>query len=190
MKMHIMARPTGPCIESEVLLRFIIKKCREVIEQNRENLPPIWTALTLAAVAHDQEFYGQLKQIISSSSASAEKVLPMCRDIFLPALDRLDGVQTPEWVDAEQKYPPAEERDYNRLLRYALIEGKKMLASGDYQFARVFEVIAWIGFQHYDYRLCQFQDARERFQDDPENLVRRGVEIIRAAVGVSTRNKN
>jgi hypothetical protein len=190
MKMTITVRPSGPSIESEVLLKFIIRKCHEIMGQNRENLPRIWVALALAAIAHDQEFYNQLKQIIASSSASAEKVLPMCRDIFLPALDRLDGVQTPEWVDAKEKYPPAEERDYQRILLYALREGKKMLTSRDYEFAKVFEILAWIGLQYYDFRLYQFEAVRQACQDDPENLVRGGVKIIRAAAGVSPRNKN
>src|SRR5208283_1997636 len=149
----------------------------------------IWVALALAAVSHDEEFYNQLKDIVSSSS-SAEEILGLCKNIFLPALDRLDGVQTPEWVDAKEGYPPAEERDYNRILLYALIEGKKMLADKDYEFVGVFESLTWIGLQYYDYRLCQFQHARESFQDDPERLVQRGIEIIRAAAGVSPRNKN
>jgi len=190
MKLNITAVPIGPSIEPEVLLRFVIAKCAEIIEQNRQSLPPIWVSLTLAAVAHDAEFYRQLKEVISSSSDSAEQILRLCKNVFLPALDRLDGVQTPEWAKPEGKYPPAEERDYNRLLHYALIEGKKMLAGKDYEFVRVFEVVAWIGLQWYDFRLCQFEHARESFHDDPENLVRRGVEIITAATGVSPRNKN
>src|SRR5208283_3514895 len=138
MKMIINARPVGPCVDSEVLLKFVIAKCTEIIEQNRQSLPRIWVALALSAVAHDHEFYDQLKQIISSS-ASAEKILGMCKNIFLPALDRLDGVKTPEWVDAEQKYPAAQEHDYKRLLFYALREGEKMLTSRNYEFIRVFE---------------------------------------------------
>src|SRR5271157_2573727 len=188
MRMTIIARPTGPTLESETILKFIIKKCQEVIEQNRENLPPIWTALTLAAVAHDQDFYRQLKQIISSS-ASAEQIMRLCSDIFLPALDRLDGVQTPEWADAKEKYPPAGEKDYNRILLYSLREGQKMISSGTYEWVKVFESLTWIGLQYYDYRLCQFQDARERFQDDPESLVRKGIEIIKT-VAYTPRNEN
>jgi len=188
MKMHITVRPIGPSVDSEVLLKFIIKKCQEVIGQNRQNLPPIWTALTLAAVSHDKEFYDQLKQIISSS-ASADKILRMCENILLPALDRLDGVETPEWVDAEEKYPAAEERDYKRLLLYVLREGKKMMDSRNYEWVKVFESLTWIGLQYYAYRLCQFEDARQSFNDDPENLVRRGVEIIKS-VAYTPRNKN
>ena len=72
MKMNIRARPIGPAVESETLLKFVIKKCHEIIEQNRQSLPRIWVSLALAAVAHDQEFYKELKQIIDSSSASPE----------------------------------------------------------------------------------------------------------------------
>src|SRR5208283_1920055 len=161
MKLNIVATPTGPGIAPELLLKFVIKKCKEIIGQNRQSLPPIWVSLTLAAVAHDEEFYRQLKEVISSSSDSAEQILRLCKNIFLRSLDRLDGVQTPEWVDAEQKYPPAEEKDYKRLLRYALREGEKMLASGDYQFVKVFEVLTWIGLQFYDFRLYQFESVRQ-----------------------------
>ena len=103
MKMIINARPVGPCVDSEVLLKFVIAKCTEIIEQNRQSLPRIWVALALAAVAHDHEFYDQLKQIIDSSSASPEKILGMCNDIFLPALDRLDGVETPDTISQFNK---------------------------------------------------------------------------------------
>ncbi len=189
MKMTIRAHPVGPSTEPQVLLKFIVKKCQEIIEQNRESLPRIWVALTLAAVAHDREFYEGLKEIISSSSASPEKIMRMCRDIFLPALDRLEGVETPEWVAAEEKYPAAQERDYKRLLLYALREGKKMLASGDYEFVRVFESLTWIGLQWYDFRLCQFEAVRQSYEGDPESLVQRGVEIIKT-VAYTPRNKN
>ncbi len=186
MRMNIRVHPVGPSVGSETLLRFIITKCHEIMEQNRENLPQIWVSLALASVSPDEEFYNQLKQIISSS-ASAEKILRMCNDIFLRSLNRLDGVKTPEWAGAKEEYPPAEERDYNRILLYALREGKKMMVSGDYEFVRVFEVLAWIGLHWYDFRLCQFEYARESFQDDPETLVRKGIEIIKT-VAYTPRN--
>ncbi len=149
MKLNIVATPTGPCMAPELLLKFVIKKCQEVIQQGRESLPRIWVSLTLAAVAHDHEFYNELKQIIHSSSASPDKILGMCQNVFLPALDRLDGVETPDWVDAKEKYPAAQEHDYKRLLFYALREGEKMLADKNYEFVKVFEILAWIGLQYY-----------------------------------------
>jgi hypothetical protein len=190
MRMNIRVRPVGPAVEPETLLKFVIKKCQEVIEQGRESLPPIWASLVLSAVAHDEEFYKQLKEVISSSSDSAEQILVMCNDIFLPALDRLDGVATPEWVATEEKYPAAQERDYKRILLYALREGQMMLTSRDYEFVKVFEILAWIGLQYYAYRLYQFESVRQAFEQEPEKLLRKGVEIIRAAIGVSPRNKN
>ncbi len=188
MRMNIRVQPVGPSVDSETLLRFIIAKCTEIIEQNRQNLPRIWVALTLAAVSPDEEFYTDLKQVVSSS-ASPETILGMCLNIFLPSLNRLDGVQSPEWVDAKEKYPAATEKDYMRLLLYALREGKKMMDSRNYEWVKVFESLTWIGLQYYAYRLCQFEDARLSFNDDPENLVRRGVEIIKT-VAYTPRNKN
>ena len=189
MRMNIRVQPVGPSVESETLLKFVIKKCKEIIEQNRQNLPRIWVALTLSAVSPDQEFYTDLKQVVSSS-ASPETILGMCQNIFLPSLNRLDGVQSPEWVDAKEKYPAATERDYKRLLLYALREGEKMLTSRDYEFVKVFEILAWIGLQYYAYRLYQFESVRQDFEQEPEKLLRKGIEIIRAAAGVSPRNKN
>ena len=188
MRMNIRVQPVGPSVDSETLLRFVIAKCTEVIEQNRTELPRMWVSLTLAAVSPDEEFYNQLKQIIASS-ASAEQILGMCKTVFLPALNRLDGVQSPEWVDAKEKYPAATEKDYMRLLLYALREGKKMMDSRNYEWVKVFESLTWIGLQYYDFRLCQFEDARLSFNDDPENLVRKGVEIIKT-VAYSPRTKN
>ena len=70
------------------------------------------------------------------------------------------------------------------------VKEKRCSASGDYEFVGVFEVITWIGLQYYAYRLYQFESVRQSFQDDPENLVRGGVKIIRAATGISPRNEN
>jgi hypothetical protein len=190
MKMNILVRPSGPSMDAELLVKFVMKKCQEVLAQNRKKLAPIWTVLALAAVSHDEEFYNRLKQIISSSSASPEKILGMFKNIFLPALDRLQNGQTPEWADAEEKYPPAEERDYKRLLLYSLREGQKMIDSGTYEWVKVFESLTWIGLQHYDFRLYQFEGVRQSCESDPESLVRRGVEIIRVAAGVSPGNKD
>ncbi len=184
MKMNIVVKPTGPCVSAETLLKFIVKKCAEIIGQNRQSLPPIWVSLTLAAVAHDAEFYNQLKQIIDTSSPSPETILGMCQNVFLPALDRLDGVEPPEWAKPEEKYPPAEERYYKRLLLYALREGQKMMDSGNYEFIGVFESLTWIGLQYYAYRLYQFEAVRQDFEQEPEKLLRKGMCSTSAKMGI------
>jgi hypothetical protein len=188
MKLNITVHPSGPCMEPELLVKFVMMKCQEVMKQKNNNLAPIWVALALAAVSPDQVFYDRLKEIISSS-ASAEKILGLFRDVFLPSLNRLEGGQSPEWVDAESEYPPAGERDYRKILLYALREGQKMLDSGTYEWVRIFESLTWIGLQPYYFRLYEFEEARDFFQDDPEKLVRKGMEIIRSTVGLAPRKE-
>jgi len=177
-----------PLVEPELLVHFVIRKCHEVIEQKRTRLPLIWSALALSAVAHDEDFHNRLKEVCSSS-AEAEKIMSMCRDVFLPALGRNQDAPLAEDPVGDQEYPSLKERTCRRILKYALIEGKKMLESRDYEFAGIFELLCWIGLQPYATRLYQFEAVREMFEDDPESLIRRRVEIIKAAL-YSPRNKN
>ncbi len=149
MKMIISARPIGPCMESETLLKFIIKKCHEIIEQNRREPSPDMGIPDSSCSCPRRRILQPISSKSSRRLPHQKQILGMCKNIFLPALDRLDGVKTPEWVDAKEKYPPAKEKDYKRLLLYALREGEKMLASRDYEFVRVFEILAWIGLQYY-----------------------------------------
>jgi len=63
-------------------------------------------------------------------------------------------------------------------------EGKRILAENDFEFLRVLEFLTRTGLLCYSFRLCQFEAIRETFRDDPKNLVRKGVEIIGAALGI------
>jgi len=179
-------RSCGPVLELELLLRFVMRKCAEVIEHNRTELPAIWVALALSAVAHDEDFHTRLKEVVSTSSDTAEKVLGMYQNVFMPALGRLQDGHMPEYSDDNSS---PEERTCRAVLLYALREGKKMLASGDYEFIRVFESLGWMGLQYNAFRLYQFEAVRHSCESDPESLVQRGVEIIRAAVGISPRKE-
>jgi len=180
MKITVTVPRSGPRVEPELLVRFVIKKCNEVIEQDRTTLPPIWAALALSAVAHDHEFHDRLKEVIASSSAEAEEMLCLCKDVFLPALGRLQDGRSPECSDEEEEYPPLDERNCRRVLRYALREGKKMIVSGDYEFAKVVELLIWASLVPYAMRLYQFEAVRQSCASDPESLIRQGVEILRA----------
>ena len=180
MRITVRVPRSGPRVEPELIVRFVIKKCNEVIEQNRTQLPPIWAALALSAVAHDEDFHTRLKEVVASSSASAEEILGLCRDVFLPALGRLQNGQSPDDPDGDEAYPSPDEKKSRRVLGYALRESRKMIASGDYEFARVVELLTWASLLPYAMRLYQFEAVRQSFQDEPENLVRQGVEILRA----------
>jgi hypothetical protein len=182
MKFMTITR-SRPLVEPELLVRFVISKCHEVVEQYRTRLPLIWAALALSAVAHDEDFHDRLKEVCSSS-AEAEKILGMSKDFFLPALGQIQDAQMAKDPNGDKESPPLEERTCRRILKYALREGNKMLESRDYEFAKVFELLGWVGLQPYAMRLYQFESVRHSCVGDPENLVRQGLEIIKAALGI------
>jgi len=183
MKITVRIPRSSPTVEAKLLVRFVIQRCREVTEP-----PPILVALTLAALSGDDDYYNRLKEIVSSSD-SAEKILRMCEKVFIPALGRLQDGQPRDDPDGDEKHPTPDERTCKQVLRYALREGKRMLASRDYEFVKVLEFLLGAGLQPYAMRLYQFEAVRQSCEGDPENLVRQGVEIVRSAVS-SPRKKD
>jgi len=80
MKLSVRIPRSISTAEPELLVRFIIQRCREV-----EEPPPVLVALTLAALSHDHAFYNRLMEIVLSSD-TAEQILRISRDLFMPSL--------------------------------------------------------------------------------------------------------
>ncbi len=176
MKITITVPRSSPSAESELLIKFVLKKCAEASEKNQPGVPPIWVALALSAVAHHKAFHTYFKQVISSSGKPNEAV-----QAFEGLFHRLQGGPPEGFPDMEPEYPFSDEITYKRVLRHALAEGKKMVASGDYEYVKVFQMLTRAGLECYSFRLHQFEDLCESCEEDPENLVRQGIEIIRVA---------
>ena len=140
MKMTIIATPTGPMHRTRNYSQIHHKKMpQKSSDRTAESSPDLGIPSFSSSFPRRRILHGsQANHLLVCLGRN--RFCGMCKNIFLPALNRLDGVATPEWVDAEEKYPAAEERDYKRLLLYALREGKKMISSRDYEFVRVFEV--------------------------------------------------
>ena len=189
MRITVRVPRSGPRVEPELIVRFVINKCNEVIEHDRTTLPPIWAALALSAVAHDHKFHDRLKEVVASSSASANEILSLCKDVFLPALGRLQNGPSPDDPDRDEKYPAPDEKTSRRVLGYALRESRKMIASGDYEFAKVIELLTWASLVPYAMRLYQFEAVRQSCASDPESLIRQGVEILRATAFTPRKKK-
>jgi hypothetical protein len=169
---------SSPLVEPELLIRLIMKQLSETNEPDTTEPSPVLIALTLAAASHDKEFHDRLKELVYSSSDNAEEILGMSRDLFMPALGQTADDQA---VDQERSLP--DEQSCRRVLSYALGEAKRILDEKDFEFLRVFKVLTRAGLLCYSFRLCQFESACATVQDDPENVVRKGVEIIKAALG-------
>lgn len=176
MKMTVRISRPSP-VEPELLAKFVIQRCREVTEP-----PPVVVALALAMVSRDDDFYDRLKDLISSSSEATD-ILRMCHEVFLPALGRVPDAASPDSLDRSEECPVLDERTCREVLDYALAQSGEMLTEKDFEFVRVVEFLIKAGLSCFPFRLYEFESVRDSFQDDPENLLRRGIEIIGAAVG-------
>src|SRR5208283_5012701 len=167
-------------VEPELLVRFAIKKVSEVKNPDGTEPPAIWIALTLAAAAEDHEFYDRLKDMVSSTANNAEKILKM-KDLFLTTLDLFqDGYQS-DYPDRESKSIFPDERICREILGYARSQANTMLKSGDYENLAIFRVLMRAGLQFSSWRFAQFDEVFESLKNNPENLIREGLEIIRVA---------
>ncbi|MGB6068409.1 MAG: hypothetical protein WBG50_26665 [Desulfomonilaceae bacterium] len=183
MRITVRIPRPAPTAESELLVKFVIQRCREVTEPG-----PILVALVLAALSHDHAFYNRLMEIVLSSD-TAEQILRISKDLFMPALGQTGDQQPPDEPDVGEKSCFPDETTCKDVLHYALSESRRILTEKDFQFVRVFEFLIRAGLEPYSFRLYQFEDVRETWRDDPENLVRKGAEIIGAVLG-SPRNEN
>ncbi|MGO9570480.1 MAG: hypothetical protein ACLP5H_23360 [Desulfomonilaceae bacterium] len=188
MKLTIVVPRPSPGVDPRLLVRFVLRQLSETKEPDSTEPSPVLLALILAAASHDHDFYNRLKEVISSSD-SAEKILGMCEDLFMPALGQIGCEQILDDPDMGEENPFPDEQNCEQVLLCALAEGKRILAEKDFEFLRVFEFLTRTGLSCYSFRLYQFDAILQPFQDEPENLVRKGVEIIRAALG-SRGNKN
>lgn len=163
--------------DTELLIRFALKRLSE-IESDQTEPPPVLIALVLAAAFQQQRFYDRLKEDVISSSARADEVMRMSHKLFIPALWGLLNDQ-----GAEENLLPDEE-DCKQVLHYALDEGRRILAEMDFEFLQVFNLLIRVGLFRYSFRLYEFECVGQSLQGDPENLIRKGVEIIEDALGV------
>jgi hypothetical protein len=167
------SRSCIPSVEPELIARFVIKRCRKTIEQGCTEPAPTVVSLALALLAHDQSYYNRLKNLVSSSDEK-EQILGMCQKVFVPALGQS---------------PVLDESMCKLVLRYALSMGERLVSEKDFEFVNVFEFLIRSGLEPYSCRLYQFEAVGEKFKDDPEDLLRKGVEIIKDALGIP-RNEN
>jgi hypothetical protein len=182
MKITVRIPRSVPSVDPQLLVKFAVKKISQVKRPSRTEPPAIWIALVLAAVADDLKFYNRFREAISSTSASADKILGMSDTLFMPALGRFPYEYLSDCLNKNPKYLFPDERVCRGVLRHAVREGRKMLAEkGCDEFEEVFRVLVKAGLQCYSFRLAQFEEVCESCVGDPENLVRKGMEIVRVA---------
>jgi len=182
MKLTVRVARSAPTVDPRLLVKFVLKKISQVKKPSLREPPAIWLALVLACVADDLKFYNRFREVISSSSASADKILGMSDTLFMPALGRFPYEYLSERLNEKEEYLLSDERACRGVLRHAVREGRKMIAEKCCdEFEQVFRVLVKAGLQCYSFRLAQFEEVCESCVGDPEKLVRKGLEIIKVS---------
>lgn len=163
---------SAPCLESCLLTKFLVQRCQETLKP-----PPVLLALALTAVSLNETFHNRLKDVVLESE-EAERIFRISAQVFAPALDPYLQGRLLQDGESASSYEM-----HDLVLGYARLEAERMLAEGDYDFVNVFELLVRAGLMPFCFRFYEFEDAREAFRDDPENLIRRGVEIIKTTLG-------
>jgi hypothetical protein len=188
MKIRVFIPRSNPTVDPQALVHFAMRKLRQVRNPDRREPPAVWIALALAAISADHEFYDHFKGLIASNANTPEKIFKM-KDLFITGLGRFQDEYPADCSDEKEEFPFPDEGICRQVLRYAVREGKKMISSEDYGNVAVFQILMKAGLQCFSWRLAQFEDVCESLENDPQNLVRKGLEIIKVTTYVA-RNKN
>ena len=182
---HNVYGPDGPEIEPTLLLRYLVKRYDELLESDNPRINLTLGGLSLTGVARDEEAEKELNYLLYPASHPDHTLLTRCREIFLRTLDRTKPEETPRLSGEGGRLPSLDERASRQMLISAIREGKKMVATEDYEFVQIIRILGWISLQCYPRRLAEFEDAW--FEQDPRDAIRRAVEVLRTAF--SRRNR-
>jgi len=177
------AEPEGPELESSLLLNFLIKRFNEVLESEHSKVPFLLQGLALAGLATDEDLLANYKGLLASSILPPKEIIRRAIEIFRLALEGdpdSHGPQRPPQEVEEDSEP--DEKYGKRIIMNALREGKIMAEQSDYQHVQVFVVLGWCGLSLAAARLTEFETVLQSFADDPEELVKRGRDILKDAL--------
>lgn len=171
--------PDGPELEAPQVIRFLMERFDEMLENKDPIFPIIFKGLAISAVACDEQGYTEIMEILSPSAQ-----MKHCRDILARTLARPEdwGPLQPVGENGEKGFQGCSERDYRQMLLTALRESKRMISRDKYEFASVFASMGWVALQCYPRRLAEFEEVVKSFQDDPREVVRRGKDVLWTAI--------
>jgi hypothetical protein len=170
----------GPSIQPSIILRFLLKRCHEMIEDNPRKFPAVLQALGAAGLAHDEQLTKTYRENCFSSSRSTEEIIRRSMDIFQLALD-----QNPDECCIQQSKTEGDDSEPDaKFCRHILIttlnEATKM--ADEAEFIEIFHILGWIGLQRDAPLLAEFEAICESRKDDPVGVIHRGREIMKQAL--------
>jgi len=170
----------GCYIEDTLLLKYLITRHSEMIGEDEPNLVPVWAGLGLVALHQNRELESAFQTLLSSSY-TAEEVLRSSIDLFLAELNRLDAVDTTDYLRKPVEHRPLSPRTARKFLFWSWREGRKMKREQDFRFYSVWEVVSWLGLSSDEY--IQAFEERCRFSESPvQEKLEEGLQIVKAAI--------
>ena len=145
----------GPSIESNLLIRFVIARLDELIENNCSKMSVILQALSLTCVAHDPEANKDLNELFFPSS-----LVKNCRAILSRVSLSTDTIHPLESLQ-ETPLRRLSERDSRQIILSAMREVKRITANQDFEFLPIIQVLGWIALQPYPRKLQEFEAVWE-----------------------------
>jgi hypothetical protein len=168
-------------IEDTSLLKFLITRYTEMLQQQEPNLDPVWSGLGLVALHQNKELENAFKALMSSDSYTAEEVVTSSVDLFLAELARLETAEVTDHVGKRVLRPPLSRWTARKFLIWTWREGRKMKQEQDFEFYAVWELIAWLALSSDEY-IKEF-DQRCRFSESStEEKIRAGLAVIKSAI--------
>ena len=173
---HNLFGSEGPVIEPRLLLRYLIERFDEMLKTNDPTFPLAFRGLALSSVAHDKHGYLELRSILVPPEQ-----IRRCREILEQTLLRTKDGGT--LIDrGGEKVECLDEMTCRQVLLTALDEGERMVDRGDYEFAPIFQSIAWIALQCYPRRLEEYEKIWQSCADDPRQAIPAQLEILEIAL--------
>jgi hypothetical protein len=161
----------GPAIEPDLLIRFVIARLDELVENSCNKMPLVLQALALSGVATDPDATEELQELFFPTT-----LVESCRDILSRALVK---------PDTEQSFQPCQETPFRRLseresrqvLLSAMREVKRITANQDFEFIPIIEILGWIALLPYPRKLQEFEAIWDSGAE-PADLMQAGRRIL------------
>jgi hypothetical protein len=182
-KMYL-TEPEGPVIEPSLILKFLIKRFNEVLASGHSKVPFLLQGLALAGLAGEEELVANYKGVLSSPHLPPIEIIRRAVEIFQLALKADPDSHCPQRPadDDEEDHEP-DEKYCRQIMMNAIREGRQMLEEGDdcFPYVQVFVMLGWIALSRDPLRQVEFEAACNSFADDPQGLLKAGMEILKDA---------
>jgi len=170
-------------IEDTLLLKFLIARYSEMLGTDEQRLDPVWAGLGMVALHQNVEMESAFNILISTDSFTVEEVLRSSIDLFLAELDRLEKVDTTDWLERRVERRSLTPRTARKFLFWSWREGRKMslTTDRDFRFYSIWELVSWLGLTSDEY-IKEFEEKCRSSKLPKEKRLEEGLEVIKAAI--------